>query len=58
MAERGKLIPISVRMEIKERLATEAIRKVADALRLSKTTVYKYGSQNGTKSLNRERLIG
>lgn len=51
MAERGKPIPISTRLEIKDRRQTEPIRKVATALGLSKSTVQKYGKQFGTSLL-------
>lgn len=56
MADRGTPIPIAVRMEIKQRRTMrETVRTVAQALGLSKTTVQKYGRENGTKLLNAER---
>ncbi len=51
MAERGKPIPVSLRMEIKERRTSEPVRSVASSLGISKTTVQKYGKQFGTNSL-------
>lgn len=56
MADAGKIIPLSVRMEIRERRQQEEpIRKIAEDLRLSKTTVQKYGRNRGTNLLeNRE----
>lgn len=51
MADRGTPIPVSVRLEIKQRRLDEPVRKVADSLGLSKTTVQKYG-KNGTNQLN------
>jgi hypothetical protein len=58
MADRGKLIPVSVRLEIKQRLLEEPVRKVADSLRLSKTTVQKYGNNKVTKPLNATLSVG
>lgn len=49
MAERGKPIPIAVRLQIKEQRASSTVRALADALRLSKTTVQKYAGKIGTK---------
>lgn len=49
MAERGKPIPFDLRLQIKEKRATETVRHVANELSISKTTVQKYGKKNGTK---------
>jgi len=52
MADRGKLLSIATRLEIKERRVSEPVRKVAASLGLSKTTVAKYSREkNGTKPL-------
>ena len=52
MADRGKLLSIATRLEIKERRVSEPVRKVAASLGLSKTTVSKYSREkNGTKPL-------
>jgi len=54
MANTGKLLPFSTRMEIRQRRQIpEPIRKIAQSLGLSKTTVQKYsGNNRGTKLLN------
>lgn len=57
MADRGKLIPVSLRLEIKQRRLDEPVRKVAESLGISKTTVQKYGNKNGTKPLNSLRSV-
>lgn len=49
MAERGKPLPFNLREQIKQQRALETVRRVAGALGVSKTTVQKYGKQNGTK---------
>ena len=48
MASRGKPIPFSLREQIRQRRQFEPVRKVAQALRISKTTVQKYGRKIGT----------
>lgn len=45
MAERGKPIPIATRLEIKDRRQSETVRRVAEQLQVSKTTVQKYGTR-------------
>ncbi len=53
MAERGKPIPLPMRMEIKRRhSAGESLRKIAAELRISKTTAQQFG----TKPLQQRRL--
>jgi response regulator of citrate/malate metabolism len=49
VAERGKPIPVAVRLQIKEQRTNTTVRALADALRLSKTTVQKYAGKIGTK---------
>ena len=49
MAERGRPLAFAVREQVKELRATETVRRVAEQLRLSKTTVQKYQGKFGTK---------
>ena len=49
MANRGRPIPFDMKLAIKEKRATETVRKVASELRVSKTTVQKYAGKFGTK---------
>jgi response regulator of citrate/malate metabolism len=49
MATKGRPIPFSLREEIKARRAEDTVRKVAQTLQVSKTTVQKYGHKYGTK---------
>jgi response regulator of citrate/malate metabolism len=49
MAERGKPIPVELRLKIKEQRTAVTVRTLAAALGVSKTTVQKYGGKNGTR---------
>jgi response regulator of citrate/malate metabolism len=49
MAARGTPLPFNVRQQIKEQRASETVRRIADTLKVSKTTVQKYGGKYGTK---------
>jgi response regulator of citrate/malate metabolism len=49
MAERGKPLSFATREQIKSRRAESTVRGVAKELKVSKTTVQKYGKQFGTK---------
>lgn len=51
----GKLLPLAIRIEIRERRHEETVRQIAESLRLSKTTVQKYGYNRGTKPLSEKR---
>ena len=52
MAERGKPLPLLLRMEIKQRHASgEPLRRIAADLNVSKTTAAKFG----TKPLKEKR---
>lgn len=48
MANRGKPLPFALREQIQQRRQCEPVRKVAQALSISKTTVQKYGRKFGT----------
>jgi DNA invertase Pin-like site-specific DNA recombinase len=52
MAKRGKPLPFEMKQEIKQRhSAGEPLRKIAEALGISKTTAQQFG----TKPLQRKR---
>jgi response regulator of citrate/malate metabolism len=49
MAERGKPIPVNLRLAIKEQRTNTTVRTLAASLGLSKTTIQKYAGKIGTK---------
>lgn len=55
MADTGRPLPFLLRLEIRERRKEETVRRIAESLGLSKTTVQKYGNKRGTKLLSEKR---
>jgi hypothetical protein len=46
MAQRGRPLPLAVKQEIRQRhAASEPLRKIAEALGISKTTAHKFGTK-------------
>lgn len=49
MAQRGSPLPFAIREAIKQLRQQSTVRATAASVGVSKTTVQKYGKQNGTK---------